>query len=140
MSNRGTTAARRWPTRGAVIAVAAAALAARCSIALAADVLKHEGTAIDPFDLATQVDAVKHAAASLPLACALGAALAFRPRRRGTPPRTASVIQTQVILALGSVPSSCSSSARAWRALLASSAWRAWCATAPRSTIRRMRA
>lgn len=37
---------------------------------------------------------------ALPLAAALGAALAFRPRRRGTPPRSVSVIQTQVILAI----------------------------------------
>ena len=37
---------------------------------------------------------------SLPLAALLGAALAFRPRRRGTPPRVPAVIQTQVILAV----------------------------------------
>jgi uncharacterized membrane protein YhiD involved in acid resistance len=36
----------------------------------------------------------------LPLAAALGAALALRPRRRGTPPRTAPVVQTQIILAV----------------------------------------
>jgi uncharacterized membrane protein YhiD involved in acid resistance len=40
------------------------------------------------------------AAIRLPVAAALGAALAFRPRRRGTPPRTAAVIQTQIILAV----------------------------------------
>jgi hypothetical protein len=37
---------------------------------------------------------------ALPFATVLGAALAFRPRRRGTPPRSAPVIQTQIILAL----------------------------------------
>jgi hypothetical protein len=37
---------------------------------------------------------------ALPLATAMGALLAFRPRRRGTPPRSAPVIQTQIILAL----------------------------------------
>jgi len=37
---------------------------------------------------------------ALPLSTALGAALAFRPKRRGTPPRNAAVIQTQVILAI----------------------------------------
>jgi uncharacterized membrane protein YhiD involved in acid resistance len=37
---------------------------------------------------------------SLPIAAALGAALAFRPQRRGTPPRDPAVIQTQIILAL----------------------------------------
>jgi hypothetical protein len=36
----------------------------------------------------------------LPLAAVLGAALAFRPKRRGTPPRSAPVIQTQIILAI----------------------------------------
>jgi uncharacterized membrane protein YhiD involved in acid resistance len=40
------------------------------------------------------------AAVSLPIAAALGAALAFRPQRRGTPPRDPAVIQTQIILAL----------------------------------------
>ena len=36
----------------------------------------------------------------LPLAALLGAALALRPKRRGTPPRTAPVIQTQIVLAV----------------------------------------
>ena len=36
----------------------------------------------------------------LPLAAVLGTALALRPRRRGTPPRTAPVVQTQIILAV----------------------------------------
>ena len=40
----------------------------------------------------------------LPVAALLGAALAVRPRRRGTPPRQPAVIQTQIILAIvGSV-------------------------------------
>jgi hypothetical protein len=40
----------------------------------------------------------------LPLAAALGAALALRPRRRGTPARQPAVIETQIILAVvGSV-------------------------------------
>jgi uncharacterized membrane protein YhiD involved in acid resistance len=34
----------------------------------------------------------------LPLAAALGALLAFRPKRRGTPTRTPAVVQTQIIL------------------------------------------
>jgi uncharacterized membrane protein YhiD involved in acid resistance len=37
---------------------------------------------------------------ALPLAAVMGAALAFRPKRRGTPPRSAQVIQTQIILAV----------------------------------------
>lgn len=36
----------------------------------------------------------------LPLAAALGAILAVRPRRKGTPPRQPAVIQTQIILAI----------------------------------------
>jgi uncharacterized membrane protein YhiD involved in acid resistance len=43
---------------------------------------------------------ILHALVSLPLATVLGAALAFRPRRRGTPARSAPVIQTQIILAV----------------------------------------
>jgi uncharacterized membrane protein YhiD involved in acid resistance len=36
----------------------------------------------------------------LPLAAVLGTALALRPRRRGTPKRTAPVVQTQIVLAV----------------------------------------
>lgn len=43
---------------------------------------------------------VARAVIALPLAAFLGAALAFRPKRRGTPPRSAPVIQTQIILAI----------------------------------------
>ena len=43
---------------------------------------------------------VARAMLALPLAALLGAALAFRPRRRGTPERSAPVIQTQIVLAI----------------------------------------
>ncbi len=43
---------------------------------------------------------LKEAAVALPIAAALGAVLAFRPQRRGTPPRQPAVIQTQIILAV----------------------------------------
>jgi hypothetical protein len=43
---------------------------------------------------------LREAAIALPLAAALGTALALRPRRKGTPPRSAAVVQTQIILAL----------------------------------------
>ena len=43
---------------------------------------------------------VIQAVVALPLATLLGALLAFRPRRRGTPPRSTPVIQTQIILAV----------------------------------------
>jgi uncharacterized membrane protein YhiD involved in acid resistance len=43
---------------------------------------------------------LREAVVSLPLAAALGAVLAFRPQRRGTPPRRPAVVQTQIILAV----------------------------------------
>lgn len=43
---------------------------------------------------------VATAVLALPLATVLGSALAFRPRRRGTPERSAPVIQTQIILSI----------------------------------------
>jgi uncharacterized membrane protein YhiD involved in acid resistance len=42
----------------------------------------------------------REAVLALPLAAVLGALLAFRPVRRGTPPRDPAVIQTQVVLAV----------------------------------------
>jgi Domain of unknown function (DUF4956)/MgtC family len=52
------------------------------------------------WDWRQQLDSIRTALVSLPVAAVLGAALAFRPRRRGTPPRSAAVIQTQMILAV----------------------------------------
>jgi len=46
------------------------------------------------------MDEVRHAVIRLPLAALLGAALALRPKRRGTPARKPAVIQTQIILAI----------------------------------------
>jgi uncharacterized membrane protein YhiD involved in acid resistance len=43
---------------------------------------------------------IKETLIRLPVAAVLGAVLAFRPRRRGTPARDPAVIQTQIILAL----------------------------------------
>ena len=51
-------------------------------------------------DLSTALAQLRNVAIRLPVAALLGAALAFRPRRRGTPPRSAPVIQTQIILAI----------------------------------------
>jgi hypothetical protein len=53
-----------------------------------------------PQALESHFDMVERAVLALPVATALGSALAFRPRRRGTPPRSAPVIQTQIILAV----------------------------------------
>lgn len=43
---------------------------------------------------------VARAFLALPFAAVMGGVLAFRPRRRGTPPRSASVIQTQILLSI----------------------------------------
>jgi hypothetical protein len=51
-------------------------------------------------DVASSLVKLSDAAVALPLAAALGTALALRPRRKGTPPRSAAVVQTQIILAL----------------------------------------
>jgi uncharacterized membrane protein YhiD involved in acid resistance len=50
-----------------------------------------------PWDTETEIIA---ALARLPVAAILGATLALRPRRKGTPPRQPAVIQTQIILAI----------------------------------------
>ena len=50
-----------------------------------------------PQVLESHFDMVERAVLALPFATALGAALAFRPRRRGTPPRSAPVIETQIV-------------------------------------------
>jgi len=47
-----------------------------------------------------EVEGVREGLLRLPLAAALGAALALRPKRRGTPPRTTAVVQTQILLAV----------------------------------------
>ena len=45
-------------------------------------------------------EGVAHAAMRLPLAAGLGALLALRPRRAGSPPHDWAVIQTQIVLAI----------------------------------------
>jgi hypothetical protein len=57
-----------------------------------------------PDFLESHAEMVVRAMLSLPFAGVCGTILAFRPRARGTPPRSASVIQTQIVLAIvGSV-------------------------------------
>ena len=48
----------------------------------------------------TQLEQLLDALYRLPLAAGLASVLALRPRRRGTPPRQPSVVQTQIILAI----------------------------------------
>jgi uncharacterized membrane protein YhiD involved in acid resistance len=86
--------------RGLTPALAFAALCA-APIALAAmqlDALTGSGN--DPVIPLHTLDEIRHAFLRLPLAAALGAMLAFRPKRRGTPPRQIAVVQTQIILAI----------------------------------------
>jgi hypothetical protein len=68
------------------------------------DQVEKESKRADVFEhtppLTEQVRDLKHALARLPVAAALACVLAFRPRRKGTPPRQAPVIQTQIILAV----------------------------------------
>ena len=52
---------------------------------------------VDPAELRRELVA---ALIRLPVAAALGTALALRPRRRGTPPRQPAVVQTQIVLAV----------------------------------------
>jgi uncharacterized membrane protein YhiD involved in acid resistance len=54
----------------------------------------------DDIGLLAELPSLGQALIALPLAAGLGAALAFRPRRRGTPPRDPAVIQTQILLAV----------------------------------------
>jgi len=51
-------------------------------------------------DVAMQIAQFRHALVRLPIAAGLACVLALRPRRRGTPPRQAPVIQTQIILSI----------------------------------------
>src|ERR687891_168773 len=62
--------------------------------------LPAEFTQYIPDVLETHAAMVGVAILALPMAALLGTALAFRPRRRGTPPRSAPVIQTQIMLAI----------------------------------------
>ena len=62
--------------------------------------LPPEFTAYIPDVLEAHAAMVARAVAALPLAAGLGAVLAFRPRRRGTPARSAPVIQTQIVLSI----------------------------------------
>jgi uncharacterized membrane protein YhiD involved in acid resistance len=60
---------------------------------------KDDGSVEAP-DWQLQIQQLQHALVRLPMAAALATILAVRPRRRGTPPRQAPVVQTQIILAV----------------------------------------
>ena len=62
--------------------------------------LPPEFSRLIPDVLESHAAMVARAVLGLPLAALLGAALAFRPRRSGTPARSAPVIQTQIVLSI----------------------------------------
>jgi uncharacterized membrane protein YhiD involved in acid resistance len=88
--------------------VAALALIALCLCgpgvapvrAAQSDRLENQNQERVPQHETSAVDEVRVALVRLPLAALLGAALALRPKRRGTPPRTPAVLQTQIILSI----------------------------------------
>jgi hypothetical protein len=53
-----------------------------------------------PFQEIADMSTIGDALVRLPLAAALGTALALRPKLKGTPPRMPAVVQTQIILAI----------------------------------------
>ena len=72
-------------------------------IAVAAADRRQQAQTLDdqtPLHEANPIHDIQVALVRLPLAAALGSALALRPRRRGTPPRTPAVLQTQIILSV----------------------------------------
>jgi uncharacterized membrane protein YhiD involved in acid resistance len=75
-----------------------------CAQTIPPDQAEKDGKRTDVFErtppFTEQVRDLKHALSRLPVAAGLACVLAFRPRRKGTPPRQAPVIQTQIILAV----------------------------------------
>jgi uncharacterized membrane protein YhiD involved in acid resistance len=88
------------------LAIAAAVLALQVAapvVAWAGQSKHDEGQTLDeqtPLHELNPIHDIQVALIRLPLAAALGAALALRPKRRGTPPRTPAVLQTQIILSI----------------------------------------
>jgi uncharacterized membrane protein YhiD involved in acid resistance len=76
------------------LASASSARAQDASVLQQGEKEKKQAPTADPMTEVTQ------AFVRLPVAALLGAGLALRPRRRGTPPRQPAVIQTQIILAI----------------------------------------
>jgi hypothetical protein len=97
---------RRTPdqARSSEILFTALLLAAAISLTIPAIVAAMQPDLSAQFESGPEVVShilrLREAAIALPLATLLGTALALRPRRKGTPPRSAPVFQTQIILSL----------------------------------------
>ena len=86
-----------------LLAIAAAAQIALPIVVSAAQNKQDAAQTLDdrtPLHEVDPIHDIQVALVRLPLAAALGAALALRPKRRGTPPRTPAVLQTQIILSI----------------------------------------
>jgi len=96
-----TLSIRRLATVLAIVVLAAAAFTAVPRVVQAQG--KDLGQTLQeqtPLHEPNAMHDVQVALLRLPLAALLGAVLALRPRRRGTPPRTPAVLQTQIILSI----------------------------------------
>ena len=83
------------------VALAAGAAGAELVLAQTPAALVQESGPVDegtPWEV--NLGKLTDALLALPVAAGLGAALALRPRRRGTPKRSAPIIQTQILLAV----------------------------------------
>lgn len=87
-------------TRQQSLIVGIAALAALVTVGAVAGQQLSELPAPTPEHPIHPMHELTNAAAALPIAAALGAVLALRPRRRASTPRIPAVIETQIILAI----------------------------------------
>src|SRR2546421_226038 len=94
------SAHRRLIVFATVVLVFSGLAAAPCAAGSAQSTQGQTLTEQTPLHEADPIHDVQVALIRLPLAAILGAVLALRPRRRGTPPRTPAVLQTQIILAI----------------------------------------
>jgi hypothetical protein len=62
--------------------------------------MQEELMAVVTEQVTSQMAILTHAMTALTTSSLLGAALALRPRRKGTPPRSSPVVQTQIVLAV----------------------------------------
>ena len=90
---------KRTAQYAAVLGLLLCLLPLAIAFALGQDLAAQAQTPREP-DLESQWGTALQASWRIPLAAALGAILAFRPRRRGTPARQTAVVQTQIILAI----------------------------------------